>query len=191
MRLCITGSPLAGKSVLVSAIKKILPDHYDVSSGAIVRKLYANDTTTQLALADGMLAPDEDGIRAVILQYTIDYNDIIIDGFPRFDKQLEYMIDHGVGPDCLIVLGVSEAEGVRRAETRARDPYDTAEVARKRIREASALFSGLIMRATFEYDAIFEVPSVKAVTHSKHNDIISTVLQTIDHNHCSATIFTY
>lgn len=96
--LCIVlvGGPCSGKSSIGKIAAKNLHAKY-ISSGDIARKMARCDVDAQINLDKGNLAP-EDEMRSAIgreIKKAVKTNDVVIlDGFPRFNEQAEWLMDN-------------------------------------------------------------------------------------------------
>ncbi len=145
----VFGLPCSGKTTLITALKESsrqLIVH--VSTGDIARKLSTIEDIKYMA--DGGLFPHEGPLRAELLKLInarqmsgADY--IILDGFPRFDDQLQWMIDnHLVGTSfdgCLIQVIGEDLE--KRAKARSRDDQDAYDKILKKIKEQQQKIDGM------------------------------------------------
>jgi adenylate kinase family enzyme len=135
------GLPCSGKTTIIKALaaasKEIIAH---VSSGDIARRL---STDKELAhMAEGNLFPFEEPLRAEILKLVHKRRGqgsevIFIDGFPRFDDQVSWMLDNQLaGSDlegCLVqVVGENLLD---RAKERMRDDQDGLEKIQLKIEE--------------------------------------------------------
>jgi adenylate kinase family enzyme len=134
--VCVTGLPLSGKSTIARDLRAQCPDPCDLfSTGDIVRDLIAAETekadelraeTTKLDLF-----PLEDKLREEIKKRVEESNacNIIIDGFPRFGGQVNWLIDTFFYLDPMVVLvnAMDPRTLWLRARQRGRDENDTDE----------------------------------------------------------------
>ena len=92
MNKCIVliGPPCSGKSTIGKKLADSIKYRY-VSSGDIARKMAENDGTVD-SLNAGNMAP-EDKMREEISTIFSAGGNLILDGFPRFVEQYEWMMD--------------------------------------------------------------------------------------------------
>lgn len=92
MKKCVIliGPPCSGKSTVGKQLASNIGYEY-VSSGDIARKMAEEDGTID-SLNAGKMAP-EDRMREEIGDILNQGNNIILDGFPRFTEQYEWLVD--------------------------------------------------------------------------------------------------
>jgi adenylate kinase family enzyme len=135
------GTTNAGKTAHGRQLAKDLGLEY-VSSGDIARGLM--DEETKAEFAEGKLSPHDAEIRRAIYDRIVESRaGVVLDGFPRTAAHVIDLIlwleetygslDEQNCPDiCVVRLDVAVPVIVARVKARARDEFDTAEVALKR-----------------------------------------------------------
>lgn len=120
MKNCIilVGPPCSGKSTIGKELSRLFNYTY-ISSGDIARRLAEKDGT-QDSLNAGNMA-DEESMRSEMLNVLNIYDNIILDGFPRFQDQLSWLLSQMPHSSyAFIHIDTSMTEIVRRANTRGR-----------------------------------------------------------------------
>lgn len=92
MIVVLIGRPCSGKSTLGKSVASNLGIKY-ISSGDIARKLASEHEDTKELLDNGHLAP-EDMMRDAILSEIKQYDNMILDGFPRFYDQYKWLLKY-------------------------------------------------------------------------------------------------
>lgn len=87
--IVLIGSPCSGKSTIGKKLAEEVGYKY-VSSGDIARQMAKEDGTAE-NLTAGNMAP-EDKMRAEITKVFNGYDNIVLDGFPRFTEQWDWMM---------------------------------------------------------------------------------------------------
>lgn len=149
----LTGLPCSGKTSAAKALadKVFRGKATHISTGDIARSLMMTpelkDQTTQ---AD--LFPGEDVLRATLKQAidnaTTDV--IIVDGFPRFDGQVDFIIDNfwDMDPKIIQVHVGDDITLYNRAKFRSRDGRDAMGEFHMRLEKAKKNLSGAFNRLT-------------------------------------------
>lgn len=86
----LIGRPCSGKSTLGKNVASNLGIKY-ISSGDIARKLADGHKDAKESLDNGHLAPEE-MMRSAILSEIKQYDNMILDGFPRFYDQYKWLL---------------------------------------------------------------------------------------------------
>lgn len=183
MRLfTIIGDTLAGKTTHLRWLAK---DHgvLYISSGEIARSLM--DGKTEASFAQGGLSPHDDKIIKCIAnlidQWETGYGGrqnpqmVLLDGFPRISKHRE-VIEHwfqtcwpGMAP-CALFLDVPFEVILKRSHDRARDQFDTPEIAAKRHelfeRETKPVFSGMRRTHWLKFAVRLKQEETASVVHT-------------------------
>lgn len=133
------GLPCSGKSTIIDILKsssKEIIAH--IKTGDIARQLSTDVETAHMA--NGNLFPLEDLLREELLKLIEKRKNqgagiIILDGFPRFDDQVKWLLDNRLAgtklDGCLIKVVGTDLE--KRARLRMRDDQDDLEKFRKKI----------------------------------------------------------
>lgn len=119
MKKCVilVGPPCSGKST----IGKMLADTFGckyVSSGDIARKMAEADGDMR-NLDAGKMAP-ESRMREEISSVLYQNENLILDGFPRFTDQLDWLIERYDGKIIFVIVDVSITQLFKRAVSRDR-----------------------------------------------------------------------
>ena len=123
--IILLGKSNSGKSTIGKKVAEVLGIRY-ISSGDIARGM--NDKKTQEELNEGKLAP-EDEMRKCVLAEINKGDSYILDGFPRFYDQYEWInqqISHNL---VYVFIDVSDEDVISRAKLRGRD--DDESIAKK------------------------------------------------------------
>lgn len=96
--IVLVGGPCSGKSSAGKLAAKHLGAYY-ISSGDIARRMAEANTDAQNNLNNGKLAPEDEMRKAIRHEIRKGIrvsmgNIIILDGFPRFNEQAEWLIDN-------------------------------------------------------------------------------------------------
>lgn len=96
--IVLIGPPCSGKSTVGKAVESQCDNVKYISSGDIARRMAKHDKSVMNDLNEGKLAPEDKMRRSIsnnIFNYGIerDYDIIILDGFPRFSDQAEWLED--------------------------------------------------------------------------------------------------
>ena len=121
MKNCIVliGPPCSGKSTIGTLLANKLEYSY-VSSGDIARAM-AKEDGTEKQLAAGNMAP-EDKMRKIIGNHLKSNRDIVLDGFPRFNDQLDWMMNRFMDRRFVFLfVDVPTLTLFNRADSRNRD----------------------------------------------------------------------
>lgn len=128
LKLLIIGLPAIGKGTQCELIKS----RYDVvhlSTGDILRAAVSEKTAIGLKaqpfMNNGLLVPDE--LMLGMLHERINKPDcktkgFLLDGFPRSVKQAEFLVQHSILPDAVILLEAPDAVVIDRISGRRTDP---------------------------------------------------------------------
>lgn len=115
--IILLGKSNSGKSTIGKKVAETLGIRY-ISSGDIARGM--NDKKTQEELNEGKLAP-EDEMRKCVLAEINKGDSYILDGFPRFYEQYEWInlqISHEL---VYVFIDASDEDIISRAKSRGRD----------------------------------------------------------------------
>ena len=85
----LIGAPCCGKSTIGKEVSKITNIEY-ISSGNIARDMAKTDKQISNDLINGKLAPEE-FMRKAVLKTVKQYDYFILDGFPRFTDQFDWI----------------------------------------------------------------------------------------------------
>ena len=122
MQKCIVliGPPCSGKSTVGKELASQIGYKY-VSSGDIARKMATEEQGISDDLDAGKMAP-EDRMREEIAKILNAYveDDIILDGFPRFEEQWEWIITNFDREFAYIIIDVPTLDMFSRAMSRGR-----------------------------------------------------------------------
>ena len=144
-----TGLPCSGKSSAAKLMGTVLPNSTYISTGNLARDLSKTDKKLWDKTEKNDLFPLEDLLRAELksrIEDTIMPN-VIVDGFPRFDAQAEYLAKTfwGYRPVVIDVNAGDVSTLWLRAQQRARDKRDTDQVEfNNRLAAASKNLSGAL-----------------------------------------------
>lgn len=124
--IIMIGPPCSGKSVLgkMYAGKNNIPY---ISSGDIARNM---GDKVQNDLNNGKLAPEDAMRNEIKHRYHEIYNDsdIVLDGFPRFKEQLQFLIKISTPLDKLIFVIVDTTTGKLYERAKSRNRQDDAAI---------------------------------------------------------------
>lgn len=117
--IILIGPPCSGKSTVGKELASQIGYKY-VSSGDIARRIAEEDGTTD-NLNAGKMAP-EDRMRDEIAKVfnAEDRGSIVLDGFPRFEEQWEWMITNFEHEFAYIIVDVPTIDMFNRAVSRGR-----------------------------------------------------------------------
>lgn len=118
----MVGAPCSGKSHLAREICKYFGDLPYISSGEIARNM--GDEVNE-DLKNGKLAPEE-VMRSEVANVLDKYQSFVLDGFPRFMNQYEWLkkIDANRHKLVFIIVDVAVIDAVNRNISRNRDDAD-------------------------------------------------------------------
>jgi len=123
--IILSGMPCSGKSTI--ALKyAIQHDMQYISSGDIARAMSVYDNTTKVSLSKGELALESEMRRliSIYINKCIKSNiSFILDGFPRFIEQDEWMLHNysKIVKFIYVQIHIDKSECIRRANIRNRD----------------------------------------------------------------------
>ncbi len=146
--VAVFGLPCSGKTTIIKALMEASNELIAyVSSGDIARRLSTNKEIAHMA--KGNLFPYEEPLREEILglimkRQTAGASHVIIDGFPRFDEQVQWMLEHGLlgeATGCLIQIHGDKL--LERAIARDRDVQDDHIALCKKIESQSEKIDGM------------------------------------------------
>lgn len=124
--IILLGQSNSGKSTIGKDVANKLDIRY-ISSGDIARSM--NDVKVQESLMSGGLAPEDEMRNAVLSEINSSDVSYILDGFPRFYEQYEWLNEH-VGHDLVyIYLDAPRRDILIRAKSRGR--YDDGSIEAK------------------------------------------------------------
>lgn len=133
MIISFIGAPCVGKGVLIKRVHERLLDQARVglvSTSDIVKSLLT-DTDVE-TMRGGALFPRETELRDALYQsierqYAMGAEAVLLDGFPRFDDQVVWMVQTFYDRPLQVfqVQAPSELHLLQRARARARDQFDT------------------------------------------------------------------
>ena len=120
MKMCIVmlGAPCSGKSTIGKKLANYLNVPY-ISSGDIARHIASTDEEVRKQLDNGGMCP-EDTMRDTMKALLANMNNLVLDGFPRFEEQkqwLEANIDHQI---FYVYISVSMIQAYTRSYIRNR-----------------------------------------------------------------------
>lgn len=122
--IILYGMPCSGKSTIGKQLSMKYGYKY-ISSGNIAREMARCSQEIDASLRSGKLAPEEMMRQAIahqIRECIVNNNDIILDGFPRFVGQYEWLKSLFNGLNCITVnIDISEQTAINRALNRGRD----------------------------------------------------------------------
>lgn len=126
---CVIGLPCSGKSTAAKILAKALGGSTYISTGDIARELSVNSKELWATTEKNDQFPLEDKLRFElnVKIATAPTANVIIDGFPRFKEQAEYLIDKlwEYIPTVIEVNAGDQSTLMWRARNRARDSRDT------------------------------------------------------------------
>ena len=123
--IILIGQSNSGKSVLGKAVAERLGIRY-ISSGDIARKM---SNEVQDKLSHGELAPEQEMREAILRYIDNDITSYILDGFPRFYEQYEWL-NQTIAHDLIYVyIDVPDTDILSRAKLRNR--YDDKSIKKK------------------------------------------------------------
>jgi adenylate kinase family enzyme len=170
----VFGLPCSGKTTVIKtliAASRNLIAH--ISSGDIARKLSSNKEIE--IMKEGNLFPFEDVLRdelikVINLRKSRGADLIILDGFPRFSDQVQWMLDNGLAgtlsDGCLIQIMGDDL--INRAMLRLRDVQDGPAFIKKKIEKQRQMINSMediIHRMGIPYYVVINHDVVNA-THS-------------------------
>lgn len=129
--IMVFGPPCSGKSAAGKYAAKKLGWDY-ISSGDIARKMASADPVCAAILHEGIMAPEDimrERIASAIFDSYDDDHNFILDGFPRFKEQYDWLMDllNGLSPSdpdiqiIKVLMDVSPYKITLRAVKRGRD----------------------------------------------------------------------
>lgn len=121
MIIIMLGAPCSGKSTIGKTLAGIYKIPY-ISSGDIARKMGEENKDIGRDLISGMLAPEE-FMRSAIKNSILGVNSYVLDGFPRFDDQYDWLFENAEFQSQPIFINVTckYAELVSRSAGRNRE----------------------------------------------------------------------
>lgn len=146
----LTGLPCSGKSSAARMLESVLPGAATIiSTGNLARELSKADKKLWSKTEKDDLFPLEDLLRCELKSRIDDttMEHVIVDGFPRFAEQAEYLVKTfwGYRPVVIDVNAGDISTLWLRAQQRARDKRDTDQIEfNKRIDKASKNLSGAL-----------------------------------------------
>lgn len=150
MIISVIGVPCVGKGSIAEGLREELQHNYRTSiitTSDIISKLLTE--ADKEAMKGGGLFPREDELRSSLLD-TIEVHlafgaDIIIlDGFPRFDDQVKWLVQTFFQHQLYVVqVMANDFELIKRANARNRDEYDTGDKLLARISRQRSLLAGV------------------------------------------------
>lgn len=171
----IFGLPCSGKSTVAKAIteasKEIIAH---ISTGDIARKLSTDRDISHMS--DGNLFPDEYKIRNEIYKLVSKRRSqgaeiIILDGCPRFDEQVKWMIEQqwiGTPGDGMLIQVMGD-ELTKRALLRYRDDQDSLEAFNKKLYKHQKMIDDMekeIFKYGITYYTVANTELVQAVKNT-------------------------
>lgn len=120
MKMCIVmlGAPCSGKSTIGKKLANYLNVPY-ISSGDIARHIASTNEEVRKQLDNGEMCP-EDIMRDTIKTLLTNINNLVLDGFPRFEEQKQWLednIDHQI---FYVYISVSMIQAYNRSYIRHR-----------------------------------------------------------------------
>jgi len=168
------GLPCSGKTYTANVVASKVFNNQSlrVSTGDIARKLIDEQSGREMAKTD--LFPGEEALRLELCK-TIDNStedNIIVDGFPRFDDQVNYMIDQfWIYNPVVIEVNVGDPVTlVNRARFRSRDGRDNTQEFLERLARAQKNMAGVfdvLNRRTVPYYTIMSGADEQIVSQFK------------------------
>jgi adenylate kinase family enzyme len=168
----VFGLPCSGKTTIIRALvqssREILAH---ISTGDIARKLSTEEDKKHMS--NGNLYPLEDKMREEILQLVIKRRGqgsevIFLDSCPRFDEQVQWMLDNQLaGEGAGILIKIEGDHLYERAKLRMRDDQDELDKLEKKIKTQQQLIDGMekvIFRYGIPYHTIMNTDVVHATT---------------------------
>lgn len=169
----IFGLPCSGKSTIAKAVVNASRELIAyISTGDIVRKISSEDDTKHMQ--DGNLFPHEDIIRGEVFKLIEKRRSqgaevIILDGFPRFDDQVKWMVENqylGIqGDGCVIQIRGDEL--LKRAVLRNRNNQDSAKALQLKIQKHQRMINDMekmIFYYTVPYFTVNNTDLTSAIT---------------------------
>ncbi len=120
MKIVLLGPPGSGKSTVANKIASLFSLH-DVYMGDILRDEIAKNTIVGKEIAKylqkGELVPGN-FVSDLVYLLLLNKRKFLLDGFPRTQKQAEYIHNQGISINCVLYLDVPEKEVVKRLSNR-------------------------------------------------------------------------
>jgi tRNA uridine 5-carbamoylmethylation protein Kti12 len=129
--LSVIGAPCVGKgSVLEDVQKKMLEEARValVSTSKFIKRILTPEDVE--AMKNGGLFPREEPLREMLYDevdnlFALGAEVVMIDGFPRWDDQLKWMVQNFVQPMSIVqIVAPNDFELAKRAAQRNRDEHD-------------------------------------------------------------------
>lgn len=145
-----------------------------ITTSDIVKELLTEED--KASMAGGGLFPREDELRAALQDrveavFALGAQVILLDGFPRFDDQVRWMVQNFYQYPLQVVqvLAPSDFELVRRASLRNRDEYDQQDKLLKRVAKQRELIAGvekMIFQYNLPYTSVYNTSLDEAVSEA-------------------------
>lgn len=168
----VFGLPCSGKSTVIKAIVESSSEIIaHISTGDIARRL-STDTEIK-CMAEGNLFPLEDKIRDEILSVVTKRQSqgaeiVFLDGCPRFDEQVQWMLDNQMaGEGAGILIKIEGDHLLERAKLRMRDDQDGIDRIQKKIIAQQSMINSMekvIFRYGLPFYTIMNIDIVHAAT---------------------------
>ena len=156
--IILIGLPGSGKGSIAKVLLSDKSEYVHLSTGDVFRKHIANQTELGIEITDIMNAGEfvNDELTIAVVEDFILTNQsmlIIFDGFPRTEKQLEWLIDFSTNDmqrECPKMLHICATENVciarinNRAQLEKRSEDSSIEIIRKRLQDYRLLTEPVI-----------------------------------------------
>lgn len=169
--IILLGQSNSGKSTIGKAVARMLGIRY-ISSGDIARSM-----DIQKDLNSGKMAP-EDKMREMILQKISHNEPYILDGFPRFYEQYEWLNQHVNYPLIYMNIDVPREDILARAALRNRSDDDSIN---KKMQFYEEKTEPMIRKMIRNGEYVYNINNSNAVgTRSAINNMFSIVYRTLE-----------
>ena len=172
--LSAVGVPCSGKGTILKRVQMKMLEEAPVAlinASKFVHQLMTPEDKE--SMQNGGLFPREEPLRELLYQeverlFAFGAEVVMLDGFPRWDDQLKWMVQNFVQPISMVhITAPSTFELVKRASLRNRDEYDVGEQFLARVNTQSAKISemeNLISMYAIPYTTIINDYEDRAVS---------------------------
>ncbi len=173
MILSVIGVPCVGKGTIMKAVQLKMLEEAPVAlihTSKFVHQLLTDEDRE--AMKNGGLFPREEPLRDLIYQevekmFAFGAEVVMLDGFPRWDDQLKWMLQEFIQPISIVhIMAPSDFELSRRAAMRNRDEFDSGDKFMARVanqREHIAKIESLVSMYAIPYTTVINDFEERAV----------------------------